>query len=50
MGAKISGIGTSTLIIEGVKHLNGVKHSVCPDRIEVGTYLVAAAITGVRLR
>ncbi len=46
MGAKISGIGTSTLIIEGVKHLNGVKHSVCPDRIEVGTYLVAAAITG----
>ena len=46
MGAKISGIGTSTLIIEGVKHLNGVKHSVCPDRIEAGTYLVAAAITG----
>jgi len=45
MGAKISGIGTSTLTIEGVKSLNGVKHSVCPDRIEAGTYLVAAAIT-----
>ena len=46
MGGKISGIGTSTLTIEGVKNLNGVKHSVCPDRIEAGTYLVAAAITG----
>jgi len=45
MGAKISGISTSTLTIEGVKHLNGIQYSVCPDRIEVGTYLVAAAIT-----
>jgi UDP-N-acetylglucosamine 1-carboxyvinyltransferase len=45
MGAKISGISTSTLTIKGVKHLNGVQYSVCPDRIEVGTYLVAAAIT-----
>jgi len=45
MGAKISGIGTSTLTIKGVKHLNGIKYTVCPDRIEVGTYLVAAAIT-----
>jgi UDP-N-acetylglucosamine 1-carboxyvinyltransferase len=45
MGAKISGIGTSTLTIEGVNHLNGIQYSVCPDRIEVGTYLVAAAIT-----
>lgn len=45
MGAKISGIGTSTLTIEGVKHLNGIQYSICPDRIEVGTYLVAAAIT-----
>lgn len=45
MGAKILGIGTSTLTIEGVKHLNGIQYSVCPDRIEVGTYLVAAAIT-----
>ncbi len=45
MGANISGIGTSTLTIKGVKNLNGVQYSVCPDRIEVGTYLVAAAIT-----
>jgi len=45
MGAKISGIGTSTLTIKGVKHLDGIQYSVCPDRIEVGTYLVAAAIT-----
>lgn len=46
MGAKISGIDTSTLIIEGVKNLNGITYSICPDRIEAGTYLVAAAITG----
>ena len=46
MGAKISGENTSTLIIEGVDHLNGTDYSVCPDRIEAGTYLVAAAITG----
>ena len=45
MGAKISGIGTSTLEIEGVKELNGVSYSVCPDRIEAGTYLLAGAIT-----
>ncbi|AYQ56674.1 UDP-N-acetylglucosamine 1-carboxyvinyltransferase (EC [Bathymodiolus thermophilus thioautotrophic gill symbiont] len=46
MGAKISGIGTSVIVIEGVKKLNGVQYSVCSDRIEVATYLVAAAITG----
>ena len=46
MGAKISGENTSTLIIEGVDHLSGVDYSICPDRIEAGTYLVAAAITG----
>jgi UDP-N-acetylglucosamine 1-carboxyvinyltransferase len=45
MGAKISNIGTSTLTIEGVTNLKGVKYSVCSDRIEAGTYLVAAAIT-----
>jgi len=45
MGAKISGIGTSTLTIEGVKELTGVNYSVCPDRIEAGTYLLAGAIT-----
>ncbi len=46
MGAKITGIGTSILTIEGVKNLNGTQYSVCPDRIEAGTYLIAAAITG----
>jgi len=45
MGAKISGIGTATLQIEGVKSLQGAKHDILPDRIETGTYLVAAAIT-----
>jgi UDP-N-acetylglucosamine 1-carboxyvinyltransferase len=49
MGAKISGENTSTLVIEGVNHLNGVKYSICPDRIEAGTYLVAAAITGGKI-
>jgi len=46
MGAKISGENTSTLIIEGVDRLSGTQYSICPDRIEAGTYLVAAAITG----
>jgi len=46
MGAKITGENTSTLIIEGVDHLNGTDYCICPDRIEAGTYLVAAAITG----
>ncbi|WP_417510672.1 UDP-N-acetylglucosamine 1-carboxyvinyltransferase [Methylophaga sp.] len=45
MGAKISGIGTATLVIEGVKSLSGTKYQILPDRIETGTYLVAAAIT-----
>jgi len=45
MGAKITGIGTATLEIEGVKSLHGTQYSILPDRIEAGTYLVAAAIT-----
>ena len=45
MGAKITGIGTATLEIEGVKSLSGTEYSILPDRIETGTYLVAAAIT-----
>ena len=45
MGAKISGIGTDTLTIEGVKSLKGVDYEVIPDRIEAGTYLAAAAVT-----
>lgn len=45
MGAKISGIGTASLVIEGVKALHGVPYNILPDRIETGTYLVAAAMT-----
>ncbi len=46
MGAKIQGIGTDTLTIEGVEKLSAAQHSVLPDRIEAGTYAIAAAITG----
>jgi len=49
MGAKIIGENTSTIIIQGVEHLNGIDYSICPDRIEAGTYLVAAAITGGKI-
>jgi len=45
MGAKIEGIGTGTLRIEGVPRLHGASHAVLPDRIELGTYAMAAAIT-----
>lgn len=45
MGAKIVGAGTDTLRIEGVKELRGIEHSILPDRIESGTFMVAAAIT-----
>ena len=50
MGARISGAGTSTLRIEGVERLGGGRYSVLPDRIETGTYLIAAAITGGRIK
>ncbi|HEY4127646.1 MAG TPA: UDP-N-acetylglucosamine 1-carboxyvinyltransferase [Gammaproteobacteria bacterium] len=50
MGAKISGMGTDTVLIEGVKKLHGAEYTVMPDRIETGTYLVAGAITGGRVR
>ena len=46
MGARISGAGTSVIEIEGVAELHGAEHSVVPDRIETGTYLVAAAMAG----
>jgi UDP-N-acetylglucosamine 1-carboxyvinyltransferase len=46
MGARVSGIGTSRLIIEGVTRLGGARHSVLPDRIETGTYAMAVAMTG----
>ena len=45
MGAKITGQGTDTIVIEGVKELKGCSYSVMPDRIETGTYLIAAAAT-----
>ncbi len=52
MGARIEGIGTDRLTIEGVARLHGATHAIIPDRIETGTYACAAAITGgtVRLR
>jgi len=46
MGAKIHGIGSHRIVIEGVKSLTGAKHRLIPDRIEAGTFMVAAAITG----
>jgi UDP-N-acetylglucosamine 1-carboxyvinyltransferase len=46
MGAKIEGIGTDTLRVQGVPKLHGAEHSVVPDRIEMGSYAVAAAVTG----
>ncbi|MFC3023203.1 UDP-N-acetylglucosamine 1-carboxyvinyltransferase [Vibrio zhugei] len=45
IGAKVSGAGTDTITIEGVEHLGGGKHSVVADRIETGTFLVAAAVS-----
>ncbi|HUW80426.1 MAG TPA: UDP-N-acetylglucosamine 1-carboxyvinyltransferase [Acidocella sp.] len=49
MGAKIEGVGSDTLTIEGVPALHGAEHAILPDRIETGTYACAAAITGGRL-
>ena len=49
MGAKITGENTSTILVEGVDQLDGINYSICPDRIEAGTYLVAAAITGGKI-
>ncbi|GGJ74488.1 UDP-N-acetylglucosamine 1-carboxyvinyltransferase [Anoxybacillus voinovskiensis] len=46
MGAKVRGAGTGTIRIEGVPNLHGAVHTVIPDRIEAGTFMVAAAITG----
>ncbi|MDD3640330.1 MAG: UDP-N-acetylglucosamine 1-carboxyvinyltransferase [Atribacterota bacterium] len=46
MGAKIDGLGNDIIIVEGVKKLRGIKYKIIPDRIEGGTYMVAAAITG----
>ena len=46
MGAKIKGLGTDLIKIEGVKKLHGIDYTIIPDRIEAGTYMIAAAITG----
>jgi UDP-N-acetylglucosamine 1-carboxyvinyltransferase len=46
MGAKITGAGTSRIVIEGVEKLHGTEHTVIPDRIEAGTFMAAAALAG----
>ena len=50
MGAQIEGLDTNTLIVTGVERLHGCEHSVVPDRIETGSYLAAAAITGGKIK
>lgn len=50
MGAKIEGAGTDRIVVEGVDELQGCDYSVCPDRIETGSYLAAAVMTGGRIR
>jgi len=50
MGAKITGAGTDTITIEGVEKLSATKYNVMPDRIETGTYLVAVAVTGGKVK
>jgi len=50
MGAKIDGYGTATIVVEGVEALHGCQHRVMPDRVETGTYLIAAAATGGKIR
>lgn len=49
MGARIKGAGTSKIVIEGVEQLGSAEHTIIPDRIETGTFIVAAAITGGEL-
>ena len=46
MGARIEGVGTRTIRVKGVARLNGARHRIIPDRIEAGTFIVAAALTG----
>ena len=50
MGAKIDGVGTSTITVEGVETLQGCEHHVVPDRIETGTFLVGAAVTRGKIK
>jgi UDP-N-acetylglucosamine 1-carboxyvinyltransferase len=49
MGARVRGAGTETITVEGVEHLGSAEHTIIPDRIETGTFIVAAAITGGEL-
>jgi UDP-N-acetylglucosamine 1-carboxyvinyltransferase len=49
MGARVEGAGTDKILVHGVSQLHGAEHTIIPDRIEAGTFLVAAAITGSRL-
>jgi UDP-N-acetylglucosamine 1-carboxyvinyltransferase len=50
MGARVRGAGTDIVTVEGVERLSGAEHRIMPDRIETGTFLVAAAVTGGRVR
>ena len=50
MGARVAGAGTDRIVIQGVERLHGATHSIMPDRIETGTYLCAAAVTGGTIR
>jgi len=50
MGAKIEGLGTPTITIQGVEKLGSAQHSILPDRIETGTYMIAVALTGGTVR
>jgi UDP-N-acetylglucosamine 1-carboxyvinyltransferase len=50
MGAKVSGAGTDVITIDGVERLHGARYRVMPDRIETGTFLVAAAMTGGKIK
>lgn len=50
LGARMEGVGSSTISVQGVERLTGGKYKVLPDRIEAGTYLVAAAMTGGRIK
>ncbi len=50
MGANIKGAGTDTITVDGVRSLHGARHTVMPDRIETGTFLVAAAVSGGKVR
>jgi UDP-N-acetylglucosamine 1-carboxyvinyltransferase len=50
MGAQIKGAGSDTIVVEGIERLHGTTYSILPDRIETGTYLVGAAMTGGRVK